>query len=185
MKDRKIEVLNEIAQDMEGDARKFDGQPFNGKTVAEYFGNQGAAIAALANILKSVLMEGSELKHDNSKELTIGRKKVWEMVKEIEERTEESGYDIGACKATMIVNFGPEGKCRPMLIDGRESLYQMLVTVLDFYENKLKEHECRSISEKELIEAIKKHQVELHWGAQYSIKCQFAQLLSLVNDLPH
>jgi len=48
-----------IAKDMEDDARNFDGRPFNGKTVAEYFGNQGAAIAALANILKSILTDDS------------------------------------------------------------------------------------------------------------------------------
>ena len=54
---KKSEVLESIARDMENDAREFDGRPFNGKTVAEYFGNQGAAIAALANIVKSILDE--------------------------------------------------------------------------------------------------------------------------------
>lgn len=50
-----IRVLKMIATDMKSDAENFDGRPFNGKTVAEYFGNQGAAITALANILKSIL----------------------------------------------------------------------------------------------------------------------------------
>lgn len=45
------QVCEEIAADMEIDAREFDGKPFNGRTVAEYFGNQGAAIAALAKIV--------------------------------------------------------------------------------------------------------------------------------------
>ena len=53
--DKRIEVLEAIAKDMEDDARNFDGKPFNGKTVAEYFGNQGAAIAALADIVKSLI----------------------------------------------------------------------------------------------------------------------------------
>jgi hypothetical protein len=44
-------VLNEISEDMRRDAQTFDGKPFNGRTVAEYFGNQGAAIAALARIV--------------------------------------------------------------------------------------------------------------------------------------
>jgi len=48
-------VLKLIAKDMENDAEEFDGKPFNGKTVAEYFGYQGAAIAALANIISSIL----------------------------------------------------------------------------------------------------------------------------------
>ena len=55
-----IEVLTMIADDMEKDAERFDGQPFNGNTVATYFGNQGAAIAALANIVKDHLQEPKE-----------------------------------------------------------------------------------------------------------------------------
>jgi len=55
----KIKVLEMIAEDMRKDAENFDGRPFNGKTVAEYFGNHGAAIAALANIVRSIL-EGNE-----------------------------------------------------------------------------------------------------------------------------
>ena len=55
--DKKIEVLEMIAKDMKADATKFDGLPLNGRTVAEYFGNHGAAIAALANILKSILTD--------------------------------------------------------------------------------------------------------------------------------
>ena len=51
----KIEVLDLIAKDMADDATKFEGRPFTGKTVAEYFGNQGAAIAALANVIKAIL----------------------------------------------------------------------------------------------------------------------------------
>ena len=55
MNDKKIAVLKMIAQDMADDATNFDGQPFNGKTVAEYFGNQGAAIAAIAEMLCQIL----------------------------------------------------------------------------------------------------------------------------------
>ncbi|MCP4651095.1 MAG: hypothetical protein GY853_13590 [PVC group bacterium] len=53
--DKRIKVLKMIAVDMKNDAKKFDGRPFNGKTVAEYFGNQGAAISALAKIIESIL----------------------------------------------------------------------------------------------------------------------------------
>ncbi len=53
--EKQIEVLEMIAADMKNDARDFDGRPFNGKVVASYFGNQGAAIAALADIMKSIL----------------------------------------------------------------------------------------------------------------------------------
>lgn len=44
-----------IANDMASDAAEFDGKPFNGRTVAEYFGNHGAAIAALADIVTELL----------------------------------------------------------------------------------------------------------------------------------
>ena len=52
---RILEVLELIAEDVENDAKNFDGRPLNGRTVAEYFGNQGAAIQALTNILKEVI----------------------------------------------------------------------------------------------------------------------------------
>lgn len=60
MEDKRIKILSMVAADMESDAKEFDGKPFNGKTVAEYFGNQGAAIAAIANVLKSMLEETSD-----------------------------------------------------------------------------------------------------------------------------
>ena len=57
-------VMDEIASDMQQDAINFDGKPFNGRTVAEYFGNQGAAIAAIAKAVKelSERVEADELK---------------------------------------------------------------------------------------------------------------------------
>ena len=55
MGDKRSEFLEMIAEDMKKDAKNFDGCPFNGKTVGGYFGNQGAAISALANIMKSIL----------------------------------------------------------------------------------------------------------------------------------
>ena len=59
-RDWTIHVLGQIAQDMKNDAKNFDGQPFTGRVVAEYLGNHGAAIAALANIIKSVLTDKEE-----------------------------------------------------------------------------------------------------------------------------
>jgi hypothetical protein len=58
---KRISVLEMIAADMKNDAENFDGRPFNGKTVAEYFGNQGAAISALANIMKSILEQTKKI----------------------------------------------------------------------------------------------------------------------------
>ena len=59
-KEKIIKILETIAQDMEDDAKNFDGRPFTGRTVAEYCGNQGAAIAVLANIVKSILNKPPE-----------------------------------------------------------------------------------------------------------------------------
>ena len=54
---RIIEVLKAIADDQKKDAKNFEGQPFDGKTVATYFGYQGAAIASLADIVRAMLEE--------------------------------------------------------------------------------------------------------------------------------
>lgn len=51
----KIKVLELIINDRAEDVIRFGGKPFNGEIVAEYFASQGAAIAALANIVKSVI----------------------------------------------------------------------------------------------------------------------------------
>ena len=53
--DKRIKLLEMIAEDMENDAAAFDGKPFTGETVGEYNGNQGAAIAALAYIVKTLI----------------------------------------------------------------------------------------------------------------------------------
>ena len=60
-KEKIIEVLEMIAKDMKNDAREFDGKPFTGKTVAEYFGYQGAAIASLAEIIKDIVKNNKSL----------------------------------------------------------------------------------------------------------------------------
>jgi len=60
----RIKILEMIEKDMKNDAAKFDSCPFNGKTVAEYFGNQGAAIAASARIIKSILEKEGEEKEE-------------------------------------------------------------------------------------------------------------------------
>lgn len=56
-KEKFIEICEQVAKDVENDAKEFDGKQFNGKTVGEYLGYHGAAIKALANVLKSILEE--------------------------------------------------------------------------------------------------------------------------------
>lgn len=54
-KKKAIEILSSIAKYQKKDAKEFDGQPFTGKTMAEYNGRQGAAIVALADIMILIL----------------------------------------------------------------------------------------------------------------------------------
>ena len=68
-----IKVLEMIAADMKNDAAAFDGQLFDGKTVATYFGNQGAAIAALAGILKQTIEQKAGQK-ENDINSSVGMK---------------------------------------------------------------------------------------------------------------
>ncbi len=57
---RLIEICEQVALDAKNDAIEFDGKPFTGKVVAEYFGNHGASIAALANVLKHIIQTQSQ-----------------------------------------------------------------------------------------------------------------------------
>lgn len=54
-RDETIKILGMIAEDARNDAKNFDGQPFTGKIVGAYFGNHGASIARLAEIIKDLL----------------------------------------------------------------------------------------------------------------------------------
>lgn len=60
--DKLISICEDISKDTENDAKEFDGKIFNGRTVGEYFGNQGAAIKALSKIIKEILNELKEVK---------------------------------------------------------------------------------------------------------------------------
>ena len=55
-----IKVLEMISADMQNDASDFEGRPFSGRNVAEYFGNQGAAISTLADIVKEIVEKLNE-----------------------------------------------------------------------------------------------------------------------------
>mgnify|MGYP001578390651 CR=1 FL=1 len=61
-KEKTIEVLKMIAKDAEDDAKNFDGLPFTGKNVGTQFGNHGASIASLAEIIIDILITPMENK---------------------------------------------------------------------------------------------------------------------------
>jgi len=56
-KERVLNVLDMIADDMKNDAAEFEGKSFSGAVVGEYFGNIGAAVASLAKIVKAHIKE--------------------------------------------------------------------------------------------------------------------------------
>lgn len=49
------ERMQMIADDTESDVRAFDGKPFSGSTVAEYFGVIGAQVQSLALSMKELI----------------------------------------------------------------------------------------------------------------------------------
>ena len=57
-----IKICEQVSLDVENDAKEFDGKSFDGKTVAAYFGYHGAAIKALADVLKKVI-ESTQHQH--------------------------------------------------------------------------------------------------------------------------
>ncbi len=61
LKERLIEICVQVAEDAENDTRCFDGKPFNGKTVGEYFGYQAASIKALAEVIKEIVKNSDEI----------------------------------------------------------------------------------------------------------------------------
>jgi hypothetical protein len=54
-KERCRELCDLIASDMENDMDGFDGKPFTGLTVGTQFGNQAAAIASLAKLVRDLI----------------------------------------------------------------------------------------------------------------------------------
>ena len=57
-KNKALKILSMISKDVEQDAKNFEGKPFTGKNVAEYFGNHGAAIVALSKVIGSLNLKG-------------------------------------------------------------------------------------------------------------------------------
>ena len=61
---------------------------------------------------------------------------LWELVKELEEKSQESHRDYAESKATMIVNFGENGKAVPGLFNDDDRLLVMIIKVIEYYQKK-------------------------------------------------
>lgn len=55
------------------------------------------------------------------------------------EDVQDMNTELGEGKTTMLVNFGPKGKCRPGLVTSRDKLTSMIVKVFSYYEGLTKD----------------------------------------------
>jgi hypothetical protein len=60
-------------------------------------------------------------------------KELWEQVKELQEEKAKTPHELGEARATMIVNFGPEGKHTKGLVTQDMSLLGMIIKVLEHF----------------------------------------------------
>lgn len=62
---------------------------------------------------------------------------IWKLVKEFEGEIEQKNRDYGQSRATLLVNFGPDGRNTPDVVAKTDTLMQMIVKVCEFYENRI------------------------------------------------
>lgn len=55
-----IKILDMVLDDVEGDVNYYEGKPFTGRNVSEYFGKQAAAISAIGAALKNYIISLNE-----------------------------------------------------------------------------------------------------------------------------
>ena len=65
---------------------------------------------------------------------TIEKKEspLWEKVARVEEELKSATQTIGEIRATLMVNFGPNGKNAPGIVNDKMTLNKMLFDVLSF-----------------------------------------------------
>jgi len=78
----------------------------------------------------------------NTEQEKISKIKIWQLVKNLEESKESDSAILAEIKATLLVNFGEEGKAIKGIIDDRDyNPLQMLIMVLQYLCEKIKENE--------------------------------------------
>ena len=63
--------------------------------------------------------------------------KVWEIVKDLEESKSDALKELGEAKATMIINYGDEGRTIAGLVNNSDSLITMMLKVLEYYHKQI------------------------------------------------
>ncbi len=77
------------------------------------------------DLIKAILDAGFIRKEDV--ELPI---KVWQLVKQIEEKSESADVELGEIRATLLETYGKKGNAIPDLISETDNTLSMLVIVL-------------------------------------------------------
>ena len=62
--------------------------------------------------------------------------KVWELVKHLEDTKRDKDGELSEIIATMLVNFGEDGKSEDRLVSQADTPLQMVVKVITHYKNK-------------------------------------------------
>lgn len=77
----------------------------------------------------------------------IKKVSIWEIVKDLESKMSDKEKELGEARATMLINWGEEGKSIKGLCSASDSIAQMVFkvfsyyhkTILDLKKNKIKE----------------------------------------------
>lgn len=87
-------------------------------------------------------------------------KPIYEQVKELENSHKNADKIIGECRATMIVNYGPDGKVIKGLVAEPDGLLQMIVSVFRHYHNRDKLFE-------EMVKLLQSYPMQLEFPRDY------------------
>lgn len=65
----------------------------------------------------------------------IQKKEIWEIVRELQQHQDDTEVELGEIRATLIVNFGEEGKYEKNIVHHKDKTISMLMKVLDYFHN--------------------------------------------------
>lgn len=81
--------------------------------------------------------------------------KLSDLIRQFEQEADSAVSEIGQVRATLMVNYGPEGKTAQILKDETEPTISQLVQVLEYYHTKNKQLE-------ELVRELVDERKEIH-----------------------
>ena len=109
-------------------------------------------------------------------------KSLWELVRDLEEEKNRLGkYDGGSLVATLLVNYGEGGKVIDGLINDKMADINKLMTVLEYYRDKVKDLEL----DKKLISTnfnVKLVSIDRLNGENKKLKIILGKLVGQIED---